>query len=316
MISALVPRPNGLEWIGQWSVPVLTVGMIAVAAALYVRGVRSVRDRTPGTPWPKGRSVAFGVGLALLFVAAVSPIGTYEDALFSVHMVQHLLIVMIAAPLLMAAAPVTLAIRASTPGFRRKVLLPFLRSKPVEFLTNPVVAWLLFASVLWGAHFTPLFDAALRNDWWHEFEHALFLGSACLFWWAVLGVDPSRWKLPYPAKVLYLFLAMPLMAFLGMVILEASEPLYPTYAATARVWGIDALADQHLAAFLMWVPSGLITLTVMLVVVGRWMRSEEERAKLVDARLDRIEAEKKKQAGVDQPSRRTSTAIEAKTSPR
>lgn len=248
--------------------------------------------------------MAFGAGLGLLLIAAVSPIGAYENAFFSVHMAQHMLMTMVAAPLLMAAAPVTLAIRASSPGFRRQVLLPFLRSKPVAILTNPIVAWLLFAVVLWGSHFTALFDAALRNEWIHEFEHLLYLATACLFWWPVLGVDPSRWKLAYPARILYVFLAMPLMALLGMVLTSAPEPLYPTYADVASAWGIDALADQRLAAFIMWAPSEVIALCVLLVVAGRWLRSEEEKARLEDARLDR------------QPRTSSSTAIDAKSSPR
>lgn len=303
LLSA-VTRPEGLEWMGEWSMPVLSVGGIAVVAALYARGVRMARDKHPSHPWPRGRSMAFGVGLGLLLVAAVSPIGAYENALFSVHMAQHMLMTMVAAPLLMAAAPVTLAIRASSPGFRRQVLLPFLRSKPVAVLTNPIVAWSLFAVVLWGSHFTALFDAALRNEWVHELEHLLYLATACLFWWPVLGVDPSRWKLAYPARILYVFLAMPLMALLGMVLTSAAEPLYPTYAEVASAWGIDALADQRLAAFIMWAPSEVIALCVLLVVAGRWLRSEEEKAKLEDARLDR------------QPRTSSSTAIDAKSSPR
>lgn len=300
----LPARPSGLEWLDDWSLPVLGVGMICVAAALYVRGVRTVRQRTPAHTWPRGRSVPFGVGIGLLLVAAVTPIGTYEDALFSVHMVQHMLITMVAAPLLMAGAPVTLAIRAVPPSFRRRYLLPFLRSKPVVAITHPAVAWLLFAAILWGSHFTPVFDAALTNEWLHELEHAVYLTTACLFWWPVLGIDPSRWRLPYAARVFYVFLAMPLMALLGMVLTAASEPLYPTYAAVAAAWGVDALADQRLAAFVMWVPSEIIALSVLLVVASRWMRSEEEKARRTDMRLDR------------QRNTSTSSAIEAKSNPR
>lgn len=308
----LPARPSGLEWLDDWSLPVITVGAICVAAALYVRGVRTVRERTPTHTWPRGRSASFATGIALLLVAAVTPIGTYEDTLFSVHMVQHMLITMIAAPLLMAGAPVTLAIRASPPPFRRRILLPVLRSKPVAVLTNPVTAWLLFAAILWGSHFTPVFDAALTNEWLHELEHAVYLTTACLFWWPVLGVDPSRWRLPYPARVLYLFLAMPLMALLGMVLTSAPTPLYPTYASTAAAWGIDALADQRLAAFVMWAPSEVITLTVLLVVVSRWMRSEEAKARILDTRLER------ERSTSTSLQRRTSTskAIDAKSSPR
>ena len=145
-------------------------------------------------------------------------------------MVQHLLLTMVAAPLLVLGAPVTLALLASTPASRRR-LSAALRRPPLRTLSQPVVAWALFFGVLWGSHFTGLFEASLRSDGVHALEHVAYLVTAVLFWMPVVGRDPSPVGLSHPARILYLFFAMASMAFLGLALFSANHVLYPTYGA-------------------------------------------------------------------------------------
>src|SRR5439155_27357025 len=141
-----------------------------------------------------------------------------------------------------------------SPGpVRRRWILPVLHSRVVRVLTHPVVAWLVFASVMWGTHFSPLFNESLENPLLHQLEHALYLTAALLFWWPVLGADPAPWRLPYPVRALYAFLQMPQNTFLALAIYSSSNVLYAHYATLQRTWGPAPLEDQQLAGGLMWV---------------------------------------------------------------
>ena len=121
----------------------------------------------------------------------------------------------------MLGAPITLVLRASTPAVRRRWVLPVLHSRVVRVIGHPLVAWLLFTAVMWGSHLTPLFDAALENEWLHDVEHLLYLAVGLLFWWPVVGLDPSPYRMSYPARFLYLFLQMPQNTFLALTIYSA-----------------------------------------------------------------------------------------------
>ena len=168
--------------LAAWSFDPLVVAGLLTAAGLYLAAVRSVGRAHPRTPVPRRRIAAWLGGLAVIGVALQSSLDVYATTLFSVHMVQHLLLAMIAAPLLALGAPITVALRAARPDVRRRYLLPLLHSRPVKVLAFPVVSWMAFAGVMWVSHFSALFDAALEQPLIHQFEHALFLGSAMLFW--------------------------------------------------------------------------------------------------------------------------------------
>src|SRR5690606_37446088 len=130
-------------------------------------------------------------------------------ALFSVHMWQHILLTMIGVPLLLLVMPITLAMRVARPSTRKDVLLPILHSRAMKVLTFPVLTWIIFAATMWGSHFSPLFNAALENEWLHRLEHLWYISAAFLFWWPVIGTDFSPWRMNHPMRLLYLFLQMP-----------------------------------------------------------------------------------------------------------
>jgi putative copper resistance protein D len=236
---------------------------------------------------PSWRIGSWLAGLGVLGVALLSPVDTYATSLFSVHMAQHLLLTMVAAPLLALGAPITLLLRVARPGTRRALILPLLHSAPLRAVSFPVVSWVLFAAVMWATHFSALFDAALENPLVHDGEHLLYLGAGLLFWWPVVGADPAPWRMSHGARIGYLALGMPQNTFLGLAIYSAQVVLYPHYATLVRPWGPDPLTDQQLAGGLMWVGGDFLFIIPLLIAVGAWMRAEEARGARIDAQLAR-----------------------------
>ena len=267
-----------------WSFEPLPTLAIVVALGLWWWAVRRVDRAHPGNPVPRRRSIAFGLGMLAIGSALLSGIERYDTTLFSVHMVQHILLVLVAAPLIALAAPITLLLRLATPDTRRRWILPVLHSRVLRVLAFPVVAWLVFAGVMWASHFSPLFDAALEDPLIHDVEHLLFLSTALLFWWPAVAQDPGPWRMPHPARALYVFLQMPQNTFLAVVILGASTVLYPHYASTTRTWGPTPMEDQQLAAGIMWLAGDLIFLAAVLGLVAAWMRHEARTAPQADRR--------------------------------
>jgi putative copper resistance protein D len=278
--------PTAANLLLGWTFPPLpTLGILA--AAIWWRwAVGRVNAVHQANPVPRRRSAAFGLGLLALAVALASGIERYDTTLFSVHMVQHLLLTMVAAPLLALAAPITLVLRLASPVTRRRVVLPVLHSRIVRFVSFPVVAWVVFAGVMWASHFSPLFDAALENELLHELEHALFLGSALLFWWPAVAADPSPWRMAHPVRALYTFLQMPQNTFLAVVLLSATAPLYPHYETLEVGWLGSALDDQRLAAGIMWLGGDFLFIAAVGSIIWGWMRAEEAATVRSDRRAD------------------------------
>jgi len=263
---------------------------VILAALVYWQMYRMVNERHPANPVPRFRLWLWLGGLGAIVLALASPIEFYDTTLFSIHMIQHLLLSFVAAPLLVAAAPITLLLRWASPEARRKWILPVLESRVVRVISHPLVAWGLFAAVMWFSHFSPLFDAALDDLFLHRVEHLLFLGTGMLFWWPVIGADPSPHRMGYGGRVLYLAVGMPLSSLLGLVIYSARQPLYPHYADLVRDWGPSVLDDQALAGGLMWVGGDGAFVLAIVLTVAFWLQHEERENKREDARLARARA--------------------------
>jgi cytochrome c oxidase assembly factor CtaG len=278
--------PTAQSLLLDWSYDA-TVWLPALGAALlWWSAVRRVNRAHPDHPVQRRRTVSFLLGLLAILFALDSGIERYDTTLFSVHMVQHMLLVFVAPPLLLYAGPITLLLRVSSPETRRRWILPVLHSRVVRALSHPVVSWLVFAGVMWGTHFSPLFDASLENDLVHRFEHALFLAAGLLFWWPIVGPDPSPWRLGSPFKLMYAGLQMPQNTFLAVAIFMSTTPLYPHYVTTVRDWGPTPLADQQLAGGLMWIGGDFTFIAAVILLVWAWMREEERRSVGEDRRLE------------------------------
>lgn len=279
--------PDASLLLTGWSFHVEVWLPVLFAGWAYRVAMRRVDAAHPDNPVPRYRWWAWAGGLVVLIVALASPIERYDTTLFSVHMVQHLLLSMVAAPLLVLGAPMTLLLRVATPRARKRLILPVLHSRLLRVLTFPLVTWGLFALVMWGSHFSPLFDAALEDPFVHLLEHGLYLGTALLFWWPVIGADPGPYRLPHAARVGYLALGMPFGSFLGLAIFSSTTVLYPHYATLGRTWGMSPLEDQALAGGIMWAGGDLVFLIALVLAVAVWLRSEEASARRIDERLDR-----------------------------
>ena len=235
---------------GGWNVwtwaPLASAGL-ALAAAVYGRGLWVLWRRAGvGRGVSAGQAAAYGCGLWTLVVALVSPVGFLSGALLSAHMVQHLLILAVAAPLLVAGAPLFVALWALPPTWRQRVARWWQGARGWHAAwaaaAQPLVVWLLYAVTLWVWHLPRLYEAALAHPLIHDLQHLGFLASAVLLWWVVLN-PMGRLRMGRGLALLYLFTTMLHGSALGVFITLAPEVWYPTYTATAAAWGLTALED-------------------------------------------------------------------------
>ncbi len=242
----------------------------AAAAGAYLCAVREYTRRYPNRAFSPLRVVAFLSGCALL-TAALSPwADAAADTSFAAHMLQHIVMLMIAPPLLLLGAPLLLTVAVSPVPMARKITA-FSHSASGRALFSPVTAWLVYVFVLWGAHFSPLYELALEYPVVHVVEHLLFIGSALLFWNAVVQVGYAPRPVPYAVRMFYLFLAIPQGAFLGFALNATRSVMYPHYAAAL---GSAALTDQHNGADMMWIFGGFLLFASFMCTAGVWAAAE------------------------------------------
>jgi cytochrome c oxidase assembly factor CtaG len=254
----------------SWTFQPWVVVPLVVIALVYARGWRQLRHQMPQR-FGLGRLVAFEAGLATVLLAIVSPLDAFSGLLLEVHMVQHLLLMMFAPPLIWLGAPVTPLLRGLPPSVLKIGLGPFLASPGLQRferrLSHPVVCWVVFVGTTWAWHAPALYELALRSPFWHQVEHLCFFGTGLLFWWPVIQPWPSRPVWPRWAMVPYLLLAHIQNTAFSAVFTFAGHVLYPTYAAAPRLWGISALEDQATAGAIMWVPGSLVLLVLVAWVI-------------------------------------------------
>jgi putative copper resistance protein D len=225
--------------------------------------------------------------VAVVLVATQSGIARYDTSLFSVHMLQHLLLGMVAPLLLALAAPVTLALQGSSRSWQ-VALLHVLNHPVARVLTHPIVAWSLFSLSLFALYFTPLLDLAQRNGAVHAAVHLHFLAAGFLFCWSVVGRDVGHRRPSDAARLLAVVLTVPFHAILGLALPAGADNPLPAVvdAAASRDWGGSAAADQRTAAALLWAVGEVWGLVLVIIVAAGWMRDEARRQAREDVRLD------------------------------
>ncbi|HEV2918580.1 MAG TPA: cytochrome c oxidase assembly protein [Actinomycetota bacterium] len=266
------PAPHDL-W-GAWNLDPVLLGGFLLAAWAYRRG-RTSGPRRPVDSW---RARCFTVALVALGLALLSPLDALSNALASAHMVQHLLLLLVAAPLLALSAPSSailrgspLAVRRASGRWRRRLGLTL---GNLGGLRHPAAVWLLQVGVLWFWHAAAPYDAALDNQFLHLLEHASFLVTAVLFWHVVIGVRGAA-RVSGGLGVLLVFAMAMQSVFLAVLLTFARTPWYSGYAATTASWGLDPLTEQQVAGIILWIPAGGIYLAAALVLLVTWIRATE-----------------------------------------
>jgi putative membrane protein len=266
------PAPHDL-W-SAWSLHPVLVGGLLLAAGAYRRG----QTRGSKRPVDRWRARCFTAALVALGLALLSPLEALSSALASAHMVQHLLLLLVAAPLLALSAPSSailrgspLALRRASGRWRRRLGLTH---GNLGVLRHPAAVWLLSVGVVWFWHAAAPYDATLDNQLLHVLEHASFLVTAVLFWQVVVGVRGAA-RVSGGLGVLLVFAMAMQSVFLSVLLTFARTPWYSGYAATTAPWGLDPLTDQRLAGVIMWIPAGVIYLVVALALLVTWIRATE-----------------------------------------
>ena len=284
--------PTPARILFDWRFDLIFGSAAVVFAAVYVAAVLRLRRR--GDAWPPGRTVAWLLGcLALLFVTS-SGVGRYMPAMFSVHMIAHMGLSMLVPILLVLGAPVSLALRAlpaagqQDPPGMREWLLAALHSRLSRFLTNPVVATVLFVAGFYGLYLSSLFDTAVSSHAGHLAMNVHFLLSGYLFYWIVIGVDPTPRPIPPLAKVGVVFASLPLHAFFGVVLMGTRKVLGADYYRSLGLsWHTDLLGDQRLGGGIAWAAGELPLVIVMLALLVQWARSDDRTARRLDRAAER-----------------------------
>jgi len=273
-----------LTW---WSWEPLIVALLAITAALYAIGIARL--------WGKVRwwePAAFIAGWLALVVALLSPVDVLGSILFSAHMVQHELLMVVAAPLLVLGRPLVAFLWALPPSWRGPIGA-WAQRRPIatawRAVTAPLVATVVHAHALWAWHLPSLYEATLRSDFIHALQHSSFLFTATLFWWSLIHGRYGRTG--YGVAIAYLFITAAHSGALGALITVSPNLWYPIYQATTAAWGLDAIEDQQLAGLIMWIPAGVLLTVVAVGLVAGWLAEAERRVALTSSDLLRKEKE-------------------------
>lgn len=276
----------------DWRFDLILGAAAIVLAGVYLAGVWRLRKRGDG--WPTGRMVAWLCGTAVLLFATSSGIGRYMPAMFSMHMAAHMLLSMMVPVLLVLGAPVTLALRAlpaargDDPPGPREWLLAALHSRVSRLLTNPIVATVIFVAGFYGLYFGGIFDVAVGSHAAHVAMNVHFLLTGYLYYWVVIGVDPTPRPLPPIAKLAVVFASLPLHAFFGVVLMGTKTVLAGDFYKSLQLnWHDDLLGDQRLGGGIAWSAGEVPLVLVLLALLIQWRRSDQRISTRMDRAADR-----------------------------
>ncbi len=288
----LAGPPTPARILLDWRFDLLFGSAAIILAAVYVAGV--VRLRRRGDDWPVGRTIAWLLGCALLLFTTSSGLGRYMPAMFSMHMTAHMLLSMLVPILLVLGAPTTLALRAlptagkGNPPGPREWLLVGLHSGWSRFFTHPVVATIMFVAGFYALYFGGIFDAAVSHHGAHVLMNLHFLMSGYLFYWVVIGIDPTPRTVPPLGKIGMVFASIPLHAFFGVVLMGMPAVLGERFYRSLQLpWHTDLVGDQHLGGSIAWAAGEIPLVVVMLALLIQWQRSDRRTATRLDRAADR-----------------------------
>ena len=290
-----------LSW--DWKIEVIIV--LALAGTLYSRGWWQLRQRSHDQVRPyrrtvrsrwrlavRWRPVAYWAGLISVGLALLSPIDALGQQLFFMHMVQHLLLIMIAPPLLLIANPMPFILWGLPTGWRRSVGRVVSQAlhresgfrRGLRAVTQPGIIWLVWVISLIGWHDPNLYNAALRYEWVHDVEHLTFFIASLLLWWHLTGAGPRvHRQFGLLGRIGLVLSVVPPNMLTGVVLAFAEEGYYSYYEAVPRLWGFDVLMDQQLGGVIMWVPGSMMYIVAALILIGRFLSQEDRKPHLPES---------------------------------
>lgn len=274
-----LPQPFSWHHLWQWHLGWVPCLLLFGALALYLTGVA----RTPA--WPQGRVICFVLGIVVTFLATQSILGVYDMVLFSDHMIQHLLLIMVAAPLFAAAAPLDLASTALDGNAKRRYDAA-LDSPVGKVVLHPAFGFIAYAAFIPATHLSGIMNLTMQHLWLHHLEQIAFLVVGYLFFRHVFGVERGPRPLHPGLCLVFLMAAVPVDTFTGLALNMASHNPFPVFSQVRRTWGMSVLDDVHLGGSIMWIGGDALMLLAMIPATVRWVRYEERRAREIDAQLD------------------------------
>lgn len=249
-----------------WQADPVLLALLALLAAGYL-----LRARRLHGGWPRWRAASFLAGLGVVALAVTSAVAVYDMTQFWAHMVQHLMLIMLAPPLLVAGRPLTLLL-ATARGRGRARLTAALESAPAAVLTSPAVALAGYAAAIVGAHLTGLSTVVMTRPWAGQAEHLVYVAAGVLFFWLIFGDEPIRWQLSMPGRLMLLVLSMAVDTFVGLVLLQTTKPV----AQLAHPgWGLAPLADTQAGGAVMWVAGDGLMAVLAVLLFATWARRPE-----------------------------------------
>lgn len=258
---------------------------------LYLFGVHRLARR--GRTWPAWNTAAFVAGVVVVWIAVGSGLAAYDTINVTMHVVQHVLLMMVAPPLIALGKPVTLATQAGSRTSQVRIV-KLLHSPVVAAVTFPVVVWFLYYGTMYGYFMTGIYQYSVVHPLFHDASHLWFIGVGYLYWQPLIGLDPARWRWSYPARAGSLFVGMPFEAFLGIGIAGMPRPLAP----------VNTLANTHTGGDTFWILSMVVTGVCLAIVILQWFRQLERETVREDRRVELATAENRARAeelGVDLP---------------
>jgi putative membrane protein len=286
-------KPHSLhDLLRTWGTEPYVWAGLALSGWLYGRGLRKMWRDERGAGVKRWEAACYVAGWFSLFVALVSPLHPWGRVLFAAHMTQHEILMLVAAPLLVLGRPVLVWLKAIPAAWAASLGRLANRNGWLatwRAISNPLAAWLIHAVALWIWHIPSLFQATIDNDLVHTLQHASFLGSALLFWWAVM--HGRQRAAMFGMAVLYMFTTAMHSGLLGVLITFADTLIYPAYRDTTQSWGLTALEDQQLGGLIMWIPAGIVYIIAGLAFMTGWLRESERRVLVRQARARGLQSE-------------------------
>jgi putative copper resistance protein D len=262
--------PTASALLGTWTFHPIVTALLVLAAALYAWGMARVHRRHPARPWSLGRAASFAAGLAVVAVAVMSAIGRYDTTFFWVHMIQHLLLIMVAPALLIHGKPLTLAMHASRNPLHT-IIKRMLRSRVVTVITCPLVAVPAYAAVVVATHLTSFNNQVVLHPPVAAAEQVAYLVIGYLYLISGFGDEPIRWRLSRPGKMVVILLSMPIDTFTGLTLLTTHTEPWPAYATQHHTFGPGLITDVHWGGAMMWIGGDTIMIALIVTALIPWI---------------------------------------------